>query len=88
MLLLSAIASAETRAGRADAQDLQVQYASLLLQQGSLTAPLEEAFPCGTQDALKLNLPVSLRAQMKAAWAMRPPSAQGAQVQEFTGNRV
>ena len=88
MLLLSAIASAETRAARAAEQDLHVQYAGLLMQQGSVAALPEEAFPCGTQDALKLNLTASFRAHVKTVWSMRPPSAHCAMLQDFTGSRV
>ena len=88
MLLLSAIASAETRAARADAQDLQVQYASLLMQQGSVGALPEEAFPCGTQAALRLDLTASFRAHVNTVWSMQPPSAHCAMLQDFTGRRV
>ncbi len=88
MLLLSAIASAETRRARTECLDSHVQYASYLMQQGSVGILAEEAFPCGTPEALKLELPVRLRAQAVTVWAMKPPSAQGTEVQEFTGNRV
>ena len=88
LLLLTTLSSAEATTLRDGRPAFGAHYISVLLAQQEAAIATQSAFVSGDSGPLKLALPADDLARSRAAWTMRPPSAQSLLVHAITGSSL
>jgi hypothetical protein len=88
LLLLASLSSAEAAVLRNGEYAAGGNYLGALLVQDHADACAMAASAPEDGSRLELNLPVAAAAQCRAAWTMRPPSAQSASLHAVTGSSL